>query len=258
MISFGLKRKPLIDEASRIWLLDAFSWALRNADANVFHQKTQLILPTPNFFPDRSQSAGEMASQVLGRVINYAHMDQWNLVLVDPSQFQLPEPIEPVLDGNIRSKEMVLADASQRLPSMPLSCIPPQLNNPEALIGSFAQGLSYYLVTQIRELPPGGQEYLPQAIDVLAIFLGFGVMLANSAYTFKGGCGSCYNPLANRRAALTELDTVYALAIFCHLKGIATSTVKPHLKKHLRSGFSRACSEMKSQGFGAAKLTSDA
>lgn len=238
----------MIDSASRDWLIDAFAWALRNADAKVFYQQTQLILPTPEFFPDRSQSAGEMASQVLSRVVSYAHMNNWPLALVHPDQFHQSSPIEPLLEGDIRSESNTQLQA-QSLPTMPLTCISPQLNNPEALIGSFAQGASYYLSSQIKELPPGGQNYLPQAVDVLAIFLGFGIMLANSAYTFKGSCGSCYNPLANRQAALTELDTVYALAIFCSLKEIPATTVKPHLKKHLRSTFARASKEIKQQNF---------
>jgi len=50
--------------------------------------------------------------------------------------------------------------------------------------------------------------------------IGYGVLLANSAYTFGGGCGSCYNATANRQPALTKLENVFALALFYQLKGI--------------------------------------
>lgn len=246
MLPIGLKPRPVVDEASRTWLLDAFAWALRNADADVFFQKTELVLPTPEFFPERSQSAGEMMGQVLKRVTSYAHMEHWPFVLINPNEFQALEA-EQVLQGTVQRGIDIPAVQAQQLPALPLTCLPQQLNNPEALIGSFAQGVSYYLLSQIRELPPGGRAFLPQAVDLLGVFLGFGVMLANSAYTFKGGCGSCYNPLAVRNAALTEIDTVYALALFCELKSIPVASVKPHLKKHLRPTLAKACREIQKQ-----------
>lgn len=244
MALFNFQRKPVIDSDSQEWLIDAFAWALRNADAQVFFNDTQLVLPTPAFFPERSTSAQEMAIQVLQRVIGYAHLNHWPFALVSPDSFLPSSQIEPILEGDLRSQsQQQLAQVSQ-LPTLSLTCITPQLNNPEALIGSFAQGISFYLASQIKEPPPGGQECLPQALDVLAIFLGFGIMLANSAYTFKGSCGSCYNPLANRQAALTEIDTVYSLAIFCQLKQIPSASVKPHLKKYLQSSFNKAMREI--------------
>ncbi len=45
-------------------------------------------------------------------------------------------------------------------------------------------------------------------------------MFANSAFTFRGSCGSCYNPNATRDTYLSEQEATYALAIFAVLKGI--------------------------------------
>ena len=79
---------------------------------------------------------------------------------------------------------------------------------------------------------------------MVAIFLGFGLMFANSAYTFRGGCGSCYNASANRDAYLTEQQSVYALALFSVLKELPTNTVSANLKKHLRGYFKKAVKEI--------------
>ena len=70
--------------------------------------------------------------------------------------------------------------------------------------------------------------------------MGFGVIFANTAYQFKGGCGSCNNASLNRQAALTEPETVYALALFCVLKKEPIKQVKGHLKSHLRKDFVNA------------------
>jgi hypothetical protein len=78
----------------------------------------------------------------------------------------------------------------------------------------------------------------------LATYTGFGIMFANSAFTFRGGCGSCYNPEANRDAYLSEREATYALAIFTVLKGIPLSAVTKHLKGHLRGVFRKAIKEI--------------
>jgi hypothetical protein len=232
-----LKPAPVIDANSKQWLVDAFEWALRWGDAQVFFEKTPLVLPSPAFFPERSHSVQEMASNAFARVTDYASLQRWPLVLVAPDAFhELPALLPSQQIGPLRGDSVPPLGDIQ----LPLSYHPAQLNNPQAMIASLAQGMSFYLSSQFPEPPPGGDANLAQALDVLAVFLGFGVMMANTAYTFRGGCGSCYNPLATRQAALTELDTLYVLAIFCHLKAIDARQVKPHLKKHLYASFKKS------------------
>ena len=69
------------------------------------------------------------------------------------------------------------------------------------------------------------------------MFMGFGVMLANSAYTFRGSCARCYNPRANRQASLSEAESVYALALFAHRKQIPRGDVFKHLKPYLKTSY---------------------
>ena len=88
------------------------------------------------------------------------------------------------------------------------------------LVASFCQAFAAILIAQRGEQPPGGEQFLPQAIDLLASYMGFGVMFANTAYQFKGGCGSCYNRYANREVALPENEMVSCLALFTVLKGL--------------------------------------
>jgi hypothetical protein len=89
---------------------------------------------------------------------------------------------------------------------------------------------------------------------LLAIFLGFGLMFANSAYNFRGGCGSCYNPYAQRSAYLSETEATYALALFCVLKDSPNSDVTPHLKKHLRGIYRKSVRELSDNTSKVARL----
>jgi hypothetical protein len=75
--------------------------------------------------------------------------------------------------------------------------------------------------------------------------MGFGIMVANSAYTFRGGCGSCYNPLAERSAFLSQDEATFALALFCELKGVSQDAALSYLKKYLRPVFKKACKEIR-------------
>ena len=242
---FGLfNRKPILDDNSRRWLFDAFGWALRNFDAELFHQHTVLVLPTNRFFPGRVDSLDGMANLIFDKVKYYAGVSHWPTKVADQSlcpAFQsAPVEIEPPLrrtDGI--PTEGVAEDHHLLIPYNPQ-----QLNKPEGIIATFSHILAHYLGQMADEPPPGGPDYWPQTTEVLAVFLGFGLMFANSAYTFRGGCGSCYNPNAERAASLTELEATYALAIFAALKGIPNNEVTGHLKGHLRGIYRRAMKEI--------------
>ena len=238
--------KPVLDQGSSEWILDTFAWALEHFELNVFKADTQLILPTNDFYPGKVSSISEMAQSVFDKTLVYAGMQHWPVQLVQPQHYQqhnLPrlsfagavrgQGSTPVIAGDIAGQEKIL-----------ISYNPNQINQPQDLVASYAQSLAAVLILQQGHLPPGGQEFMPQAVDLVACFMGFGVMLANTAYQFKGGCGSCYNASANRQAALPEQDTLYMLALFSILKSISVKSVTPHLKSHMKSTFKSAYKEV--------------
>ena len=96
-------------------------------------------------------------------------------------------------------------------------------------------------------LPPGGADYSPMAGELTGVFMGFGIMFANSAVIARsGGCGGCgggQSPV--RQVFLSEEEATYALAVFCHLKSIDGNKATKHLKKHLRRFFKAALKDCK-------------
>jgi hypothetical protein len=121
---------------------------------------------------------------------------------------------------------------------------PDLVGNPEALIASFAHSLAHCLAQTAEEPPPGGAQYWPQATEVVATFMGFGLMFANSAFKVPvRSCGSC-GPRAQRQSYLTQYENTYALAIFSVLKAIPTKTVVRNLNKPLRSFFRQCVKEI--------------
>jgi len=237
------KKTPAIDENTGQWIFDTVAWAIEHFNVKSFQQETRLVLPTNEFYAGRVSSVNEMAANIFNHTLNYAGMTQWPLRLVSPEQ-----PITTVLpllkvDGALRG-EKARIEVSEGQPTIDLTFNANQINQPQDLIASYVQQLASMLVMQQKTLPPGGQEFLPQAIDVLACVMGFGVIFANTAYQFKGGCGSCYNPRANRQAALPENEMLYCLAVFSNLKNIENKQVVPHLKAHLRSSYKKMNKEV--------------
>jgi len=235
------KAKPLVSKQEESWLIDAFIWACDNFDGQYFLEQTQVIEPTGQFFPDQVSSVEQMAQTVFKRVRDYAGLQVWPVQLVNPNQM-MPQQIAPFkFVGSNRGADAQIVNP----PSIPMSLSynPNQINQPQDLVASLAGSLALMMVYQKGVMPPGGKEQIPAASDALACYLGFGVMMSNTVYQFKGGCGSCYNPYANRQAALTEPQTVFMHALICHFKPQVDG--KKHLKSHLRSMYKQAQKQIK-------------
>ncbi|OUS29107.1 hypothetical protein A9Q98_06465 [Thalassotalea sp. 42_200_T64] len=250
MLANLFKPSPLLDDATQNWILDTFAWALTEFDLSVFKNDAQLILPIYEFYPGKVNSIEEMAQSVFDNTIKYAGMAHWPIKLVAPNEYRATEMAKlSFKDGMRGNNSQVFSNdfSDNNHTEILVSYNPSQINQPQDLVASFAQAFASILVAQRGELPPGGEEFVPQAVDLLACFMGFGVMFANTAYQFKGGCGSCYNKYANRQVALPEQEMLYCLALFATLKSIPVKEVTSHLKSHLRSDYKKAAKELKNE-----------
>lgn len=247
------RNKPLVDEDTADWVFETFAWALQTFDATEFFQRTQLIQPSNEFFPGRVSSVEEKAANIFQHTQRYAGMTHWPLQLLSQQHLQndpqcqiAPSP-QPQLEKIERDSS--ITDNSPVVSEQPLQVFynPQQTLKPEDMVASYAQVMAQHLVIQGRVLPPGGQNLFAEASELLAGFMGFGVLLANSSYTIRGGCGSCYNAMANRQPALTEYDNVFVLALFCQLKGIDRKTATRYLKKHLHGPYKLAVKQIEAE-----------
>jgi len=261
MLSNLFKTKPVIDESSREWIFDSFAWCIEQLDGDFFKENSELILPNNSFYPGASTSVEQMANTIFANTTKYAGLTSWPLKLVSSEHFVQKEMPKLFFQSRLRGESAnVSANLSQSISynvegekvassAAPTTAIDiafhsSQLNQPQDLIAYLVQAQAGILVNQHGMVPPGGKELLPQTIDLVACFMGFGVVFANTAYQFKGGCGSCNNRNLNRQPALPELETVYALALFCLIKGVEVKAVKKELKPHLYKAFRQAHKEI--------------
>jgi hypothetical protein len=193
--------KSFLDAARRDWQFAAFAWLLRNGGGYPKFLDTALVLPTPEFFPDRALNGHAGVAALFRRVREHAGMEDW------------PCGIEPDADA----ERPWLSGAT----SVPVIRYRPDAQGSISLVASLARELARYYTETFDETAPGGPALLEPALDVAAVFMGFGVFMANA--TLAGGGHE-----------LNEGELAHALAIFCLLRRIPPDSVDGHLNPHLR------------------------
>jgi hypothetical protein len=232
--------KPALSDEGANALIEAFGWALQHFDRQRFVRNTPLVLPTADFFPAQlssPQAAMRYAFEQVTRVCGLPFWP-WRLGFVDQCPLEPP----PLLGLNVMVRDDNTLHDWQQAEGATLwvPVIPDQLSQPAHLVANFAQTVAQHLLWQSQLVPPGGPESFKPMAELLAIFMGFGVMMTQSAYHFRGSCARCVNPAALRQASLSESETLFALAIFCRLKQIPRQQVLPHLKRHLAGAYKSA------------------
>ncbi|MCW8826904.1 MAG: hypothetical protein OQK78_10840 [Gammaproteobacteria bacterium] len=244
---FGLfNREPPLDEPSVEWLFDVYGWTLRNFGTDLFMDDTLLVLPTNRYFPGSESSVQGMAELILKQVKHYANISHWPTRVVDQNSCSLEQPAQLAITGALRGPEGVVDESVPDEQRLTITYDPALINSPEVMIASYAHTLAHYLGSMAEEEPPGDRDNWPHITEVLAVYMGFGVLFANSAFNVKiSSCGSCQGPVADRESFLSQYDITYALAIFCVLKGISAGEVKRHLKSSLRPYFKLCLKDLK-------------
>ena len=254
---FGfLKKQELMEQDTVEWLFDVFAWSLRNFGRDVFFNETILVVPSNKHFPGRVNSVEGMASLIFEQVQTYAGLKHWPCRLQDMNTIDSsPASTKLLINGALRGKDGVAVDAVDEEHKLLVAYNPHQISDPEAMIASYAHTLAHYLGSMAQESPPGGEDLWPHVTEIVAVFMGFGLMFANTASVYRGGgCASCYNPRAERMAFLSQDEVTYALALFCVLKGIPDKEVLANLKKHLRPVFKKAIKDIRLNTSGLHKL----
>jgi hypothetical protein len=116
-----------------------------------------------------------------------------------------------------------------------ITYVPELLQRPEHLIATLAHELAHYLLATARSQPPCDDDEKEFLTDLTAVYLGFGVFLANARFNFEGSVNGWH---MGRSGYLPEADLIFALSIFIEMKEIdpspAFGCLKPHLAAMLR------------------------
>lgn len=199
------KPKSFLDAARRDWQFACFAWLLRNGGGYAKFLDTMLVLPTLEHFPDRGMKGHAAVAAIFRRVRDHAGMAEW------------PCTVEPASD----TPRIETSDSGR----IAVFTYQRDMLDPVALVAKFARDLARYMVLTIDDPVPGGEELSEPAIEMAAIYMGFGVFVANSS-------------LRDVHYELNEGELAHALAMFCLLLKLppesADEYLNPHLRKYLR------------------------
>lgn len=233
--------KNLINEQDCEWIFSVFSQLLRHFDSEEFNLRTKLIQPTDAFFPGKCNDPTSMANNVFNATLKHSGLQHWPFNLQHDKA--LNKHSVPAL---AKHQALLKRNSVQALPALQNTALiavyynPHQTTQPGDLAASFSHVIAQHLFIQSQLKPVGGDDLFAQNTEILAVVMGFGVMLSNSAYAFRGSCARCFNPQAHRQASLSEDKVIFAFTLFCQLKGISKKEATQHLKPYLRSLFKQA------------------
>lgn len=237
MWPFG--NKTLLDADTTAWHVDNFEWLLKVLPTENDFAKTRLILPRPGLFDSHGLKGDALAQSLFNQVKAYCGMADWPVELI--SEGAAPKrnrDLIQVPDRNLGFSGTFATDGNAAV----ITYDPALLDTPHDFITTMAHELAHYLLATVPDERACDDAHEEHLTDLTAVFLGFGVFLANSAFTFEQwrdeGLGASQGWSYKRSGYLSETELVFATALFLTLSGKdsaeAEASLKPHLAKQLR------------------------
>lgn len=231
---FGFGSKCPIDRDIANWIIQSYLWLEQAVDTTHGKGIQPLVTPTADFFPQTGLEGHAKAERFLDIVKEQMGLAHWPCKLQ-----QLEEEID------VKVSETAFIQGAPQGPAglfgaasgdIIIGYQPKLLKQPVNLIATLAHECSHYYLHGTQEaLPEGIEEEL--LTDLTAVFFGFGVFLANSAFDYQ-----VTNQGWSTRATgyLTGPSLVFALAVFCHRNTVENEDVAGFLKPHLASVFKKS------------------
>jgi hypothetical protein len=231
-------RKPIVDDDTAAWHVENFAWLVRQFGGAAGLAHAKLVLPAQGFFVTDGETGHAFAVRIFDQVKAYCGMADWEVDLV-------PDDNPLAAERGIGSLAMVAPQkhalgtfgvAGNRIV---ISYVPALLKRPDHLIATLAHELAHYLLATTREQPPCEDDEREFLTDLAAVYLGFGVFLANGRFYHESyQAGTMHGWRMGHSGYHPEPDVIFALALFIQIKMIdpapALSCLKPHLAAMLR------------------------
>lgn len=230
-----------IDSDELEFQLAAFKWLNREFGRS---GPSALVLPTADYFPAPAGGTSNRVETLFGHVRRAAGMADW------PCELRAGREDRPIQVGNallLRHEgaaapcgtfQVTGADGRRKVV---ITYNPSLVADSEAMIATFAHELGHYLMSTASTAPPGGWSIHELHTDLAAVWLGFGIFLANSARSFSQFQSAGEMGWSSRtQGYLSEGALVTALAIFQRLGGRDPLAPAPWLKDYLRKDLKRA------------------
>lgn len=224
-----------IDRDEFEWLAACFAWIERTLGAQ---DKRDGFVPTLVLSDNTALASANTANDLFLAVKSLAGLEAWECRLEkgEPRRERVDTGIETGLVSE-PGRTMGTFSIENNVPVVRYD--PTLVRNPETLTATFAHELAHLVIHSLGT-PPGGEALEEHATDLMAVYLGFGVFLANSARNFSQFTdGAMHGWSSETSGYLSENALVTAVAIFEARFGSEEHTAAM-LKDYLRSPYRKA------------------
>lgn len=240
MLSLFAPKLP-IDADELEWQFATFKWLGSEFGAA---GDSPLVLPTPEYFPPSGAKGHARAERLFASVKAAAGMADWACEL-QAGAVDRPAYVGAGLllrhEGAAAPCGTFAVDDAEGGRKVVITYNPSLIDESGALVATFAHELAHYLMSTAQTAPPGGWELHELHTDIAAVYLGFGIFLANSARSFGQFQSAGETGWASRtQGYLSEGALLTATAIFQKLARRDPMEAAPWLKDYLRTDLKKA------------------
>ncbi len=229
------------------WIVNTYRWALSEFDSYL-RPPCPVLLPTDEFFPVQARSNPALAEDLFRCVRQHTGTMEWP-IRIEPQE-SCEGPLLELPTGVVLDDPEPAATFRRDPTGTGQDVIyyhPELLNRPTALVAILGHGLSHHLMNKASSKPPGGYERWDYATDLVAVALGLGVFLANSAHVVAWEEGIWWEgPAVRCQGWLSQAELAEAFALFCHVNRVAFNDVREYLTDSPRVFCQRALGKLPS------------
>jgi len=243
----GLFSKKLVDRHVAEWQFESFEWLILHSALRQGLDADTLWLPTAEHFgspdPERPLKGLALANFIFDTITRHmafgAHAIKLTAVSEEKGGFLGASALIQT-EGQSACGRYIQRQGAAGI-SEEITYDKDLAARPENLIATLAHELSHALHSRTREPLDIEPELYELFTDLTAVYMGYGIFLANSRFSFESNSVGWQ---AKGAGYLPEADLIFATAIFMAIKDLPQETAKPYLKPGLYKMLSKAFKQL--------------
>jgi hypothetical protein len=242
---FGDNAECPVDAETKAWIDRRWKWLTYQFGANRVSSAT-VVLPLEEYFPDAFEKTYDSARVIHDRVCSYMGIAPKT---VEMNLYQESNPLH-----NDKGPLGAAGLYEERDGKFHVWIEVQNLNDPLSLVATMAHELAHTYLLGQRRVSPDTVDHEPLT-DLLTVFLGMGVMTANSVIreqSWQEGLVASWS--MSRRGYLNMSEYGYALALFAEARRDDHSSWANHLRPDVRFASERALRFLATDPSSAAKI----
>jgi hypothetical protein len=222
-----------LSEEEEAWVEQAARWVLATFGKD-FLLSRPILLPTRGFFDRRFDGTEADADHLLIRLCEVMDLDPSRIVLVFHSEEQI-HLSEGLMSQPLKREKGVAGHYIEREDGrFEISLETGGLQDTVALIATLSHEMAHVKLLGEKRI----EENDEQLTDLLPVFFGLGVFMANGVHRFRTWRGAAYSGWhINRIGYLPQRVFGFALAQWCLYRGDDPKAIAKHLDPNAKAAF---------------------